>query len=155
MEITGNETNWKQQQFARNPTFAPGGRPPRGGPPVGGPPKGGAPPGRPPATGRPSVMTNQPSKTPAAEAKTPEPKGATPSQSKQEESKAPASNIPKAPFIDHFFCWVRGVPFGTAATASTATDTLALPTDATKDLDMSEHPSFNASDEEIDFNPPK
>lgn len=57
------------------------------------------------------------------------------------------SNIPKAPFIEHFFCWVRGVPFGTA------TDTLALPDNAKEDLEMSSHASLS-DDEVIDFNPP-
>jgi hypothetical protein len=60
----------------------------------------------------------------------------------------PASNIPKAPPVQHFLCWIRGEPFGDAAL-----DTLALPTNGADDLDMSSHASFEEEDE-IEFKPP-
>ena len=59
----------------------------------------------------------------------------------------PASNIPKAPPVQHFLCWIRGEPFG-----DDVLDTLALPTTGADDLDMSSHASWE--EEEIEFKPP-
>jgi len=159
MQVTGNEASWKNQQFTTKKTFTPGGAPPRGGPPTGGARPGG-PQGLPPGMRRGSNMSistvtglNKSNTT----VTTVQPTSLAPAASQKQEPKVeakpePASNIPKAPPIEHFHCWVRGVPFGAAAT----TDLLNLPEDGAKDLDISSHASFNASDgEDIVFNPPK
>lgn len=161
MEISASNIEAiKQQQFQTKATFYAGA--PRGGPPKGGPPVGGARPGMPsgaPPKGKtPAPVQTKPGNAPPQKGEAPTP--TTPATAtKKEEPQKPVSNIPAAPPVDHFHCWIRGVPFGTAAAEpAPVMDTLALPKNAADDLaneSFHSHASFAASDDEIDFNPPQ
>lgn len=72
------------------------------------------------------------------------------------------SNIPAAPPVEHYHAWILGKPFGAAAASAPAEekapkDTLNLPEmnlESVLEETFHSHASFDASDGEIDFNPP-
>ena len=72
-----------------------------------GKPSGAGRPGGPPQGTVPRSATQMPPKTDKVSAQTPQPQ----KQVKEE----PASNVPRAPPIEHYHSWIRKEPFGAAA----------------------------------------